>query len=175
MNRTGRATGTLEPVIYFQRSDGMKILPTYDAGHPELARKVFEERYRNHPTEKWMWCVTNGTLSSVDALQKDLEDQERRNDKQMLAAHGFMRDAVRSRVADNLRQRMCSAATSEYEREFIAAYLKLREDPKRDKYRQALEHRNYYLYARELNASTRVEDVAMVYPGEFWRSPEQQK
>lgn len=174
-DRTGYACGTLSPIFYLERSDGYVILPVYDAGCPEQAKRVYEERYKNHRTEKWEWKATDGTLSAVDALQKRLEAQELRRDSGMLASHTMMREQVRSHVASNLRQRMCSSSTTPYEREFIELYLRLREDPLRDKYRQSLEHREYFLWARELDSGTKVEDRAPLQPGEFWRTPEQQK
>lgn len=174
-DRTGRAAGTLEPIIYFERSDGHVILPVYDAGCPEQARRVFTERFKNHATEKWQWRETDGTLSAVDALQKRLTDQELRRDARMMEAHQAVRERCRAEVASALRQRMCSSSTTPYEREFISVYLTLRDEAKRDKYRQGLEHRNYYLFAREMNSGTKVEDRMVTIPGEFWRTEAQQR
>lgn len=174
-DRTGYARGTLEPIIYFERQDGYAILPVYDAGRPEQARRVFDERYKHHATEKWQWRETDGTLSGVDALQKRLVDQEQRRDGAMLESHMMVRERFRKSVADSLYSRMTSAATSEFEKEFIRLYLDLRDDKKRDKYRTQLEHRNHFLWARENMSGTKVEDRAIVLPGEFWRSEAQQK
>jgi hypothetical protein len=174
-DRTGYKHGTLEPIIYFERSDSYAILPVYDAGCPEQARRVFNERYKNHATERWQWRETDGTLSAVDALQKRLVDQEERRDGAMIEAHAMVRERWRKQVSDSLRARMCSSATSPFEREFIEIYLTLREEKTRDKYRQQLEHRNHYLWLRENNSTTKVEDKAIMLPGEFWRNEQQQR
>lgn len=175
MDRTGRARGSLEAILYFEREDGHVVLPVYDAGCPEQARRIFDQRYKNHPSEKWQWRETDGTLSAVDALQKRLCDQEIRRDNRMMESHQAVREAWRKQVASSLYARMTSAATSEFEREFIKIYLTLRDDAKRDKYRQQLEHRNHFLWAREFDSGTKVEDRVPVLPGEFWRTEQQQK
>ncbi len=174
-DRTGYKSGTLEPIIFFERQDGYAVLPVYDAGCPEQARRVFDQRYKHHATEKWRWAETDGTLSAVDALQKRLCEQEDRKNGQMIERHAIVRERWRKQVADSLRSRMVSADTSPFEREFIEIYLTLREDKTRDKYRQQLEHRHNYLWAREMDNKTKVEDRAIVYPGEFWRNEQQQK
>lgn len=175
-DRTGRAMGTLAPIIYFERSDGKIDLPVFEAGHPELARQVYEShRYKYHPTEKWEWREGGHTMADVDAFQKRLTDQELRQNEVMYGNHVQMREAVRKNVADSLRRTMCSSSTSPYEREFIQHYLNLRDQPKRDRYGQELMNRNYYLMAREFDNKTQIIDVAPDQPGDFWRTPEQQK
>ncbi len=175
MNRTGRAAGSLEPIIVFERADGYLVLPQYDAGNIEMARKLFDSRYRNHPTEKWMWREWGSQLRDVDALQKRLTDQEYRRNQQMLEVHYEMREAIRKSVADDLRRTMVSSSTSPFEREAIQYYLAMRDDAKRDKWRQEIENTQCYLWARENDANTKVEDRQIIQPGEFWRTEEQQR
>jgi hypothetical protein len=174
-DKTGRARGTLEPIIYFEREDGYVILPAYDAGHPEQAKRVFDLRYRNHATERWMWRETDGTLSAVDALQKRLIDQERRRTETMMENHTMVREASRRAVRDSLYQRMVSSSTSTFEREAIRYYLDAREAPERDKFGNAITQHQWYLWAREMDANTKIEDKMPMQPGEFWRTPEQQR
>jgi hypothetical protein len=83
-------------------------------------------------------------LPSVDRLQSTLLSQEKRDwESERLTSETVMAERQRA-VVDRLRQLLCSSATSPYEREFIAAYLQLR-DEKRDKYRKVWEHRVAYL------------------------------
>lgn len=168
MSETGFARGSLSPVIFFERKDGFCILPPIEVGHGvELARQLHADpRYRD-----WEWREA-GTLSEVDRLQKRLVDQESKRSEHMAQAVGDRSRAITDAVADNLRQRMCSSATSVFEREFIGLYLKLR-DEKRGKYRQRLEEHNWFMWAREMDSKTKFEDRMPDQPGEFWRSPEQ--
>lgn len=175
MSKTGRAIGSVEPIIVFEREDGYIVLPQYGAGMIEQARHIFEARYRNHPTEKWMWREWGCRMEDVDRLQKKLTEQEYRKNQQMLEVHHEMREAIRKRVADDLRQVMISSSTTPFERDFVSIYLELRDDAKRDKYRASLEHHQFYLWARENDANTKVEDRQIIQPGEFWRTAEQQR
>lgn len=173
-DHTGRARGSLEPVICFESPSGYLILAPQQIGEgTALAKKIYEERY--HP-QGWQWREfgQNG-LHEIDALQKRLVGQELERNGQMLEVHGARREQVRSDIASSLRARMVSAGTSAFERDFIHYYLELREDSKRDKYRQALEHHNYYLWAREQDAKTKVEDRMKSEPGDFWRTEQQQR
>jgi hypothetical protein len=170
MSKTGRAHGTLEPVIYFENSSGYVILAPQQIGEgTALARKIYEEKYRPQGWE-WREAGANG-LHEVDQLQRRLIDQEVSRDRGMAEHVGLKRDAVRKAVGETLRQRMTSSGTSEYEREFIRLYLRVRDDSKRDKYKELLKQRNYYLWAREQDSGTKVEDRMPSQPGEFWRAP----
>lgn len=173
-DRTGYARGSLDPVIYFENASGYVILAPQQIGQgTALAKKIYEERYRPAGWE-WREAGANG-LHEVDALQKKLIDQEVSRDRRMADKSSYERDVVRREIAESLRNRMTSAATSEFEREFIRYYLELREDSKRDKYREALKQRNYYLWAREQDSSTKVEDRMKSEPGDLWRGEAQQK
>ncbi len=175
-DRTGIARGTLSSPIYFERSDGQIDLPVYEAGHPELARKIFESaRYKYHPTEKWEWREDCHSLADVSQLNDRLVEQEVRRNEAMYGAHLQLREMVRSRVASSLRQKMVSSSTSPYEREFIQLYMELRDQKQRDKYGQELMNRNYYLTSLEYDSKRDVIEMAPDQPGDFWRTPEAQK
>jgi len=156
-DRTGYARGSLAPVIYFENSSGYVILAPEQIGQgTALARKIYEERYRPQGWE-WREAGANG-LHEVDALQKRLIDQEVSKDRMMADKSSYERDVVRREIAERLRARMTSSDTTEFEREFIRHYLTLREDSKRDKYRETLKQHNYYLWAREQDSGTKIED-----------------
>jgi hypothetical protein len=136
-DRTGRALGTLEPVIYFQKADGYVILPPEEIGKRGVARMLYERKYRD---EGWEWREA-GTLAEVDKLQSRLVDPER----------------VWQTTGGNLRQRITSATCTPFEREFIGHYLQLRES-RRERYRQRwLEHVSY-LWAREMDSTTTIDE-----------------
>lgn len=171
-DRTGYARGSLEPVIYFENSSGYVILAPQQIGQgTNLARKIYEEKYRGAGWE-WREAGANG-LHEVDALQKRLVDQEVSRDRRMADKSSQEREMVRRDIAESLRARMTSSGTSEFERDFIRHYLQLRDDSKRDKYAQALKHHNYYLWSREQNSGTKVEDRMKSEPGDIWRTEEQ--
>jgi hypothetical protein len=165
-DRTGFCKGTLNPVIYFERGDGYAILAPQEVGQDlSLARRIYEERY--HP-QGWEWREA-ATLQDVDRLQKKLVEQEESRLRKMADVNGFHRERAMAQTASDLRARMCSSATSSFERDFISAYLKMRED-KRDKYRDRLMEHNFYLWASAMDSGTKVEDRMPSQPGEFWRA-----
>ena len=164
-DRTGIAKGSLRPIIYFERNvDNYVILPAYDAGKPEQARMVYEAKYKH----EWAWRETGSSLAAVDELQSRLVEQEMKRNQHMAMANDRMREYVFQQTGSALRQQMVSSSTSPWERDFIQAYLKMRND-KRDKYRDALMHHNYYIFARECDDSTKVEDMTPMQEGQFER------
>lgn len=174
-DKTGRAKGSLEPVFFFEREDGYVLIPTYDAGMPQQARHIFEMKFRNHPTEKWQWRETDGTLTGVRDLERRLIEQERRRTEQMKEMHHVIREASRKAVRDNLYARMVSSSTSEFDRECCRIWLEKRDDPSRDKVATEMDNHNWYLWSLEQDSGTKIEDRMPMQPGEFWRTPEQQK
>lgn len=154
-DRTGRALGTLDPVIFFKRADGHILLPPVEIGQGlATTRRLFHERFER---QGYMWCEA-ATLADVDRLQTQLRDQETR----IRSAQGEKMDAIRERVwgeiASSLRTRMASSACSPYEREFISLWLQLRDNEKRKQFMQRWTERNDYLWAREMDAATKVQD-----------------
>lgn len=155
MDKTGRAMGTLDPVIYFQNSAGHILLPPVEVGKgPGLARMIFERRYKS---QGYQWMEA-GTLHDVERLQTRLIEQE----TEILKKQGYRmdaaREACRKSTSANLRRRMASSDCSPYEREFIELWLQMDEE-KRKKYTQRFTERNMYLTALEFDSNnTRVED-----------------
>ena len=164
-DRTGIAKGSLRPVIYFQNAAGQIILPPESIDEPGIARMVYERKYSR---EGWQWCEA-GTLAEVDQLQKRLIAQEERRVEKMVRVDSEMREQMFQYSSDVLRQRMVSSDTTPWERDYIKAYLALHEQ-KRAEYRDALTHHNFYLWAREQDESTKVEDHLPLQPGQFERS-----
>lgn len=153
-DRTGHKLGTLDPVLYFENANGHIILPPAEIGQgPALARQIYETRYKKQGYE---WREA-GTLNDVDRLQQRLVAQE----SAVRAAQGERMDAVREKVrretSSNLRTRMQSAGCSAYEREFIQLWLDM-DEQKRQKFTQRWTERVEYIWAREQDSKTRVED-----------------
>lgn len=84
------------------------------------------------------------SLSAVDRLQAALLEQERREWERERIGEELQMGARQREIVDRLRTRMCSSTTTPYERDFIEAYLQLREE-KRDKHRQRFSERTAYL------------------------------
>lgn len=152
-DRTGRALGSLSAIIYFERPDGYVILPPEEIGKPGIARMMYEKKYKG---EGWAWCEAD-TLAEVDRLQKRLIDQEMKVFKERDLRDDIRRDLVRRQTGERLRARLISGKCSRFEAEFIEFYLQSRDD-RRDKYRQRWSEHQLYLWAREQDSTTRVED-----------------
>ena len=153
-DRTGFANGTLNPIIYFKRfSDGYVILAPHERGHgPEVARMLFDTRYH----KEWEWCEA-GTLAEAQRLEKQLIEQGLRERDHMASVVGAEREQIKRQTHSNLYQRLCSSATSEWEKQFIRAWLML-DESKRDKYSQRLKEHNEYLWALQMDSSKKPED-----------------
>jgi len=146
-----RKLGSLEPVVYFKNYRD----PAHPPGYLLLAP------YSDFPTPSGYSREHADNLPDVDKLQRVLCEQERRS-----AEEEFLHDeAVLGRkyaeMTDKLRQRMVSNSTSAYDRDFIAGYLKLREE-KRAKHQQRFEHRVMYLWMREMDSHGRAPDSERV-------------
>jgi len=153
MDRTGYALGNLSPIIYWERADGHVVLAAYDAGKPEQARMMFEQRFK---PQGYDWRETRN-LQDVDALQRKLVEQEMREARIRDGQDDYHRDRVFRATGERLRAQMQSSSCTPFERDFIAHYLAMRE-VKRSPYKQRwTEHQNY-LWAREMDSSARVED-----------------
>ena len=57
---------------------------------------------------------------------------------------------------------MTSSASTQYEKDFLREWLKLRDEKKRIKYAQILEHAQMYLHAREFDTPGRRSDEERV-------------
>jgi hypothetical protein len=153
-DRTGRALGTLDPVIFFENSSGHILLPGIQIGEgPSEARRMFESRYK---AQGYEWREA-GTWTEVQRLQKRLVEQETRILQQQGQVDAERRARVHRETSSNLRARMASGDCDPWERDFIAAWLQLREE-KQAEYTKRFTERNMYLYACEFDANSKVED-----------------
>ena len=153
MDRTGFALGNLSPIIFFENSAGHVILAAYDAGRPEQARMMWEQRFKPQGYE---WRETRN-LQDVDALQRRLVDQEMKEASLRDGQDDYHRERVFRATGDSLRQKMQSSSCTPFERDFIGHYLAMRET-KRGLYRQRWSEAQNYLWAREMDSKARVED-----------------
>lgn len=152
--RTGFAHGRLKPAIYFERSDGFVILAPAEKGRDDYARMVYETKYG---PAGWQWREAD-TLPDVDRLEKRLIEQEEARIMKMVTLNAMARDEIRTHVRARLVENMHSPHATQFERQFIDAYLKLH-DNRRDKYRDRLLHHNLGLMARNYDSGTKVEDL----------------
>lgn len=151
-----RALGTLDPIVYFENSEGAIVLP------PETATaRYFYEGHRGGSGRTYRelgfeWREA-GTLAEIDALQKRLVEQERREAERNAEVDDARSRMIWEKVGASLRARMVSSSTSEYEKEFIRLYLELREE-RRARHRQRWLERTSYLWAREFDSGTKATD-----------------
>jgi hypothetical protein len=127
---------------YFERPDGTVLLPpTDDTQCPPdcIAREA-------------------NSLAEVDALQRRLQAATYARCQRELEADESAFAAVRSEVASRLSQRMASAATTQYEKDFLREYVKLREE-KRDRYRQRFTCDRAFLEMRENDHPRNAEEL----------------
>jgi hypothetical protein len=68
-------------------------------------------------------------------------------------------EVARQRVIDSLHATLASAATSEYEKEFIRGYIKLRNETKREDYRKRFACDVAFLELRENDKPRNAEEL----------------
>ena len=153
-DRTGRAMGTLDPVIYFENSSGHILLAPQEVGQgTQLPRRLYEQRYKHQGYE---WREAD-TLDKIVKLQKRLVEQETAILRHQGQVDEEKRRRVHAETASNLRQRMSSSSCDPWERDFIREWLKLTEE-KQKQYTQRFTERNMYLQALEFDSSHKIED-----------------
>jgi hypothetical protein len=130
----------------------------------ELAKMVYERKYKHD----WLWCEAS-TLPEIDRLQKRLADQELFEAQKKINVNELMRERVFKATGEALRSQMVSSGTSQWEKDFIREYLRLRGE-KRDKYRDALSHHNYFIQAREMDSKSNMADYVPTQEGQFERT-----
>jgi hypothetical protein len=152
--RVSLALGRLDPVIYFENSQGeISMPPTTDDAlrlKEEMGRRGWEMREA-------------GTLPEVDRLQKRLQEQEYKSRQGELEHEEVAFSEVRRQVRDRLIARMVSSSTRPYEREFIRNYLMLREE-KRVKYQKRFLADECYITVREFNSKHHLHDILNQLP-----------
>lgn len=134
--------GTLSPVIYFLRADGHVILAPYT----------------DAPTPNGHIRCEAGSLPEIDRLQSKLNTQCRAEFDAEMEADDALVFSGRQKVRDKLYQIMTSSSTSAAERDFIAAYLQLREE-KRERVRAKAREYTTFLPAREMDLHGRDPNV----------------
>lgn len=153
-DRTGRALGTLDAAIYFENASGHIVLPGIDIGEgPASARRVYEQRFKHQGYE---WREAD-TLHAVQRLQKRLIEQEEKVLKNQGHVDEERRRKAHAEINGRLRQRMASSDCDPWERDFIALWLQNRDD-KQKEFTQRFTERNQYLWAAEMDTSTKVQD-----------------
>jgi hypothetical protein len=146
-----RTLGTLSPIVYFVNSTGDDRDPCHPPGYVMLAP------YSDFPTPHGYLREYAGTLPDARRLNDRLVQQSREEWEREAEVNHNLVAAKREEVRERLYQRMCSSATSEYDREFIRLYLQLRED-KQAKYDQRWRERVAYLHAIENDLGDRRAD-----------------
>lgn len=148
------AMGRLNPVYFLENAAGhVMLLPEEIGQGPALARRIWTERYKDHG---WDWREA-GTLSDVDRLQQRLEAQMVAEEQKRANVMDASDARAHHRTASNLYQRMISADCGVIERDFIRAWLDLKAD-KRSQWQQRVQETIGYIWARENDQRTRVED-----------------
>jgi hypothetical protein len=129
-------------LVYFEAADGTISLPPEDS---TPCPPGYDRREAN-------------TLAEVDRLQSRLQratyercQRELMRDEQACAES-------RERARASITARIASAATTDYEKEFLREYIKLREE-KRDKYRQKFACDVAYLEMRENDKPRNAEEL----------------
>jgi hypothetical protein len=127
---------------FFERRDGTVLLPPSD-DIPCPADCIDREA---------------NTLDEVDKLQKRLQQATYERCQRELQRDEEAFAESRERVRSSLTAKIASSATTEYEREFLRAYIQLREE-KRDKYRQRFACDVAYLEMRENDRPRNAEEL----------------
>ena len=129
-------------LVYFESRDGTISLPPDDS---------------TPCPDGYQRCEAN-TLAEVDRLQSRLQrDTYERCQRELLRDEEATTQA-RERVRSALTAKIASAATTEYERDFLREYIKLREE-KREKYRQRFSCDVAYLEMRENDRPRNAEEL----------------
>lgn len=139
--------GTLTPVVYF--------VAHRDPRHPE--GYIMLAAYSAQPTPPGYSREYADTLDAVDKLQKRLQEQTRQefeSEREAIEAAG---GSVRALIRDRLMAKLASSSTSEHDKDFIRAWLVVRED-RRAEFARHFEMRNYVIHARENNLGKRRAD-----------------
>jgi hypothetical protein len=131
---------------YFERRDGTILLAPDDiSGLRATCPPDCIEREAN-------------TLAEVDALQRRLQAATyERCQRELLRDEAAFAES-RQRVIDSIHQTLASSATTQYERDFLREYVKLREE-KREKYRQRFACDTAYLELRENDKPRNAEEL----------------
>lgn len=153
-DRTGMAMGRLRPVIYLENASGHILLLPEEIGMGTApARRMYEERYK-HQGYDWREA---GTLNEIDSLQQRMVAQETKELQHQANTMDRVSEAAHKRTASSLYQRMISSDCSPMERDMIRCWLDM-QAAKKSKWQAHVQNTISYLWARENDERTRVED-----------------
>jgi len=153
-DRTGMAMGRLRPVIYLENASGhILLLPEQIGEGTAMPRKMWEERYKSKGYE---WREA-GTLSEVDQLQRKLVAQEVKERQHQANTLDRVNEEAHKRTASSLYQRMISSDCKPIERDIIRCWLDMQAN-KKSKWQAHVQNTISYLWSREQDERTRVED-----------------
>lgn len=130
---------------YFINRDGDIQLPPNDEVFYTLCPRGYDRAEAN-------------TLDEVDKLQRRLQEATYRRNQAEIEHDESIWQAARQSVLDSLRATLASSATTQYERDFIHAYLALREE-KRAAYRQRFACDRAFLEMREYDKPRNPEET----------------
>lgn len=136
-DKTGRALGTLRPIIFYEnRADENRPI-----GFVMLAPETDTPKYY---VPKGFEVREAGTLADVTKLQKKLIEQDMLERDIELETYKQQSGPAREEKRKQLVKLMTSSDTSEDDKKFLEAYLQVRED-RRAKYEQRFAERTAYL------------------------------
>lgn len=141
-----RKPGCVAPVIYFR----------YPNGHLTLAP------FSECPTPDGAIREEVDTLPAIDKLVDQLRKQEYEQAQREM--HYDMNQVAQreKEILDRIYARISSSVTTEYEKEFLRNYIKLRDERKREKHRKLYEQAQWILHAREFDLGDRAADAEVV-------------
>jgi len=141
-----RKPGTVAPLVYFRYPNGhLTLAPFSECPTPDGA--IREERDTLNEIDK-----------VIDILRRQ-EYEEMQKEMKFDMAQFKQREMA---ILDRIHARIASSATTEFEKDFLRAYLPLRDERKREKYRQRYLEAQWYLHARENNLGDRAADKETV-------------
>jgi hypothetical protein len=141
-----RKPGCVAPVIYFR----------YPNGHLTLAP------FSDCPTPEGSIKEEADTLPAIDKLVDTLRKQEYENSQREMHYDMNLMAARDKEIRDKIYARISSNATTEYEKEFLRLYMQLRDERKREGYRQRFLEAQWFLHARENDLGDRAADKETV-------------
>ena len=149
-----RKPGCVEPVIYWVNGAD----PNHPIGYIMLAP------YTGCPPLPGYREEYADTLSDIDKLERKLQEQDRQEHFKEYLKDQTLLAKKDAEIRDKLRQKMLRSDCTPYERDFIELYLQLRDDKKKEKYRQLFLEHTSYLWARHNDVGNRKADEESFNP-----------
>jgi hypothetical protein len=133
--------GTIEPVFYFRAYAD----PEHEPGYLMLSP------YSDCPAPRGYTREYADTLADVDKFMRVINAQEKRKREAEFIHDELLREAATKSTRDRLREQMISRATTPYARDYLAAWFKLKDEQKSERYAQEFDHHELFLHAREFD------------------------